>query len=61
MKKTTIYQTIPAVILRDILDLTYEEISGILDVPLGTVKSRVNRGRARLQKILKFIGQEETG
>jgi RNA polymerase sigma-70 factor (ECF subfamily) len=50
-----------AVILRDIQDLTYEEISGILDVPLGTVKSRVNRGRARLQKILKFIGQEETG
>jgi RNA polymerase sigma-70 factor (ECF subfamily) len=50
-----------AVILRDIQDLAYEEISEILDVPLGTVKSRVNRGRARLQKILKFIGQEETG
>ena len=50
-----------AVILRDLQDLAYEEISHILDVPLGTVKSRVNRGRARLQKILKYIGQEETG
>jgi RNA polymerase sigma-70 factor (ECF subfamily) len=41
-----------AVILRDIQELTYEEISTILKVPLGTVKSRVNRGRARLQKRL---------
>jgi RNA polymerase sigma-70 factor (ECF subfamily) len=48
-----------AVILRDIQDLSYEEISDILSVPLGTVKSRVNRGRARLQKRLKYIGQEE--
>ena len=48
-----------AVILRDIQDLSYEEISGILDVPLGTVKSRVNRGRARLQRRLRFIGREE--
>lgn len=50
-----------AVILRDLQDLAYEEISHILDVPLGTVKSRVNRGRVRLQKILKYIGQEESG
>ena len=50
-----------AVILRDLQDLAYEEISHILDVPLGTVKSRVNRGRARLQKILNYIGQEENG
>jgi len=48
-----------AVILRDIQDLSYEEISDILDVPLGTVKSRVNRGRARLQRRLRFIGREE--
>jgi RNA polymerase sigma-70 factor (ECF subfamily) len=48
-----------AVILRDMQDLSYEEISGILGVPLGTVKSRVNRGRARLQKRLKYIGREE--
>ena len=43
------------IILRDIQELSYEEISRILGVPLGTVKSRVNRGRARLQKILKDI------
>ncbi|MBI5059047.1 sigma-70 family RNA polymerase sigma factor [candidate division KSB1 bacterium] len=49
-----------AVLLRDIQDLSYEEISQILDVPLGTVKSRVNRGRSRLQKRLKFLVSEES-
>lgn len=48
-----------AVLLRDIQDLSYEEIAQILDVPLGTVKSRVNRGRSRLQKKLKFLEREE--
>ncbi|RJP81354.1 MAG: sigma-70 family RNA polymerase sigma factor [Candidatus Zixiibacteriota bacterium] len=41
------------IILRDIQDLSYEEISQILKVPLGTVKSRVNRGRSQIQKRLK--------
>ena len=49
-----------AVLLRDIQDLSYEEISQILNVPLGTVKSRVNRGRSRLQKRLKFLIEEES-
>jgi RNA polymerase sigma-70 factor (ECF subfamily) len=49
-----------AVLLRDIQDLSYEEISQILNVPLGTVKSRVNRGRGRLQKRLKFLANEES-
>ncbi|MFZ5434034.1 MAG: RNA polymerase sigma factor [Calditrichota bacterium] len=49
-----------AVLLRDVQDLSYEEISQILDVPLGTVKSRVNRGRSRLQKRLKFLIREES-
>lgn len=44
-----------AVILRDIQDLPYEEIAEILGVPIGTVKSRINRGRAHLQKLLKDI------
>lgn len=48
-----------AVLLRDVQDLSYEEIAQILDVPLGTVKSRVNRGRSRLQKKLKFLEREE--
>jgi RNA polymerase sigma-70 factor (ECF subfamily) len=47
------------VILRDIQELSYEEISKIVGVPLGTVKSRVNRGRSRLQKILKSTAAVE--
>jgi RNA polymerase sigma-70 factor (ECF subfamily) len=40
------------IILRDIQELSYEEISNIVDVPLGTVKSRINRARLQLQKEL---------
>jgi RNA polymerase sigma-70 factor (ECF subfamily) len=41
------------VILRDIQDLTYEDIAENLGLPLGTVKSRVNRGRLQLARILR--------
>lgn len=44
-----------AVILRDIQELSYDEISEILRIEVGTVKSRINRGRAELQKYLKDI------
>jgi len=44
-----------AVILRDIQGLSYEEIAAILKIEEGTVKSRINRGRAQLQKYLKNI------
>ncbi len=40
-------------ILRDIQELSYEEISNIVNVPLGTVKSRINRARLQLQQTLK--------
>jgi RNA polymerase sigma-70 factor (ECF subfamily) len=42
-----------AVILRDLQELEYREISQILKVPEGTVKSRINRGRASLGQILR--------
>jgi len=42
-----------AVILRDIQGKQYEEIAEIMSLPLGTVKSRINRGRLQLTKILK--------
>jgi RNA polymerase sigma-70 factor (ECF subfamily) len=42
-----------AVILRDLEEFTYEEIAVMLDLPTGTVKSRINRGRIKLAKVLK--------
>jgi RNA polymerase sigma-70 factor (ECF subfamily) len=42
-----------AVILRDLQGLDYREIADTLDIPEGTVKSRINRGRAELGKLLK--------
>jgi len=46
------------VILRDVQGLSYEEIAEITAVSVGTVKSRINRGRAQLQKLLKDIYNE---
>jgi RNA polymerase sigma-70 factor (ECF subfamily) len=42
-----------AVILRDLQDLDYQEIAQVLRVPEGTVKSRINRGRLELARVLK--------
>jgi RNA polymerase sigma-70 factor, ECF subfamily len=45
-----------AVILRDLQQLEYVEIQRILSVPEGTVKSRINRGRIELARILQQMG-----
>jgi len=41
-----------AVVLRDLCDLDYAEIAEVLDVPPGTVRSRIARGRAALSELL---------
>ena len=45
-----------AVILRDLQQLEYGEIQQVLSVPEGTVKSRINRGRIELARILQHMG-----
>ena len=42
-----------AVLLRDMQELSYEQISEVLSVPAGTVRSRIHRGRLILQEKLK--------
>ena len=44
-----------AVVLRDFQELSYEEISKILEIPIGTIKSRINRGRIQLAEKLKHF------
>lgn len=46
-----------AVVLRDLQDLDYAEVAEVLGVPTGTVKSRINRGRLELARVIKRIEQ----
>ncbi len=48
-------------VLFDIEGLTYEEVAAIESVPLGTVKSRLSRGREQLRRLLTASGGGETG
>jgi RNA polymerase sigma-70 factor (ECF subfamily) len=51
-----------AVILRDLQDMDYKEIAIVLKVPEGTVKSRINRGRTELARLLqRTYGQTSPG
>jgi RNA polymerase sigma-70 factor (ECF subfamily) len=49
-----------AVILRDLQDMDYKEIAQALKVPEGTVKSRINRGRMELAKLLQRTYRQVT-
>ena len=47
-----------AILLVDVEELSYQEVSGVLNVPVGTVKSRVSRGRAILRDALASFAKE---
>ena len=48
-----------AVVLRDLQELAYKEIAAKLGIPEGTVKSRINRGRNELTRVLNELEQAE--
>lgn len=48
-----------AVLLVDVEELSYQEVSGVLNVAIGTIKSRVSRGRAMLRERLTGFAKEQ--
>ena len=48
-----------AVLMRDIQELTYQEIADNLSVPEGTVKSRINRGRTELARQIQRLREQQ--
>lgn len=51
-----------AVVLRDLQGRSYEEIAEILDIPAGTVRSRIHRGREALRQLLEsYVNEREGG
>jgi RNA polymerase sigma-70 factor (ECF subfamily) len=49
-----------AVVLRDVEELSYQEIAEVLGVKIGTVRSRISRGRAQLKIQLEQMSSRET-
>ena len=47
-----------ALLLIDVQELSYQEASQVLDVPVGTIKSRVSRGRSMMRQALKTYAQQ---
>jgi RNA polymerase sigma-70 factor (ECF subfamily) len=50
-----------AVVLRDLLDLDYAEIAATLEIPVGTVRSRIARGRTALASLLTVDDSGQSG
>jgi RNA polymerase sigma-70 factor (ECF subfamily) len=48
-----------AVVMRDLQELSYQEIADRLNLPEGTVKSRINRGRTELARQVRKLGGED--
>lgn len=49
------------VVLRDLVDLEYTEIADLLDIPVGTVRSRLSRARRQLYRVLGDVSVTRTG
>lgn len=45
------------IVMRDLRNMSYEEIASVLDLPLGTVKSRISRARNKLAELLKVSAE----
>ena len=50
-----------AVLMRDIQELSYQEIADKLRLPEGTVKSRINRGRTELARQIRKLRADDFG
>ena len=48
-------------VMKDVLSLSYEEIAGALEMPVGTVKCHAHRGRQRMRKALAPLRQAAGG
>jgi len=46
-----------AILLADVEDLTYEDIARVMECPIGTVMSRLNRGRKMLARLIRTYGE----
>ncbi len=48
------------ILLKDVDEKTYEEIAGIMNINIGTVKSRLSRARERFREIFKVLGVKQS-